>query len=210
MKRIIVVLIFSCVVLINAQSDENSNCLRCHGMKTLSKRIENTGGIKNLAVNKTLFDESHHGELVCTDCHSSDFESFPHPKESYEEFDCEDCHDNELDVKGVQLGKVSEAVNNSVHKELEFKCSTCHDPHTMAIKTSLNPKTTKLISANNQVCFDCHISDNEYQQKAELRDLLIVHNWTDLNSTKKQNIECISCHADQTNTISIHKIFSKK
>ena len=81
-------------------AEDNQRCLKCHGHKyyyyyndwverDIKERMN-----PYLIIDSAMFYESNHRNFSCTDCHSEEFTTFPHPGELRMEpkFECLDCH----------------------------------------------------------------------------------------------------------------------
>ncbi|MCK4880756.1 MAG: hypothetical protein KAS82_08855, partial [Bacteroidales bacterium] len=85
---------------VNDFVEDNEACLRCHGeMKFI---IEDPGSGRSThermypdrIIDREAYYTSVHKTFSCTDCHSYDFNTFPHNVETRveEQFLCMDCH----------------------------------------------------------------------------------------------------------------------
>ena len=81
-------------------AEDNQKCFKCHGHKVYHYYNENTDKTVKERMNpyflidSVAFYNSNHWNFACTDCHSTEFENFPHNGElRFEEKPaCIDCH----------------------------------------------------------------------------------------------------------------------
>ena len=79
---------------------ENERCFKCHGQSKYEYTNENLGRqVKALMFSERVIDrdkfyDSNHKSFSCTDCHSVDYVTFPHPGElrMEQQYNCLDCH----------------------------------------------------------------------------------------------------------------------
>ena len=91
--------------------DDNERCLKCHGQAKYEYTNENLGRqVKALMcseriVNREEFYKSNHKSFSCTDCHSEQYTTFPHPGElrMEQKFNCIDCHGGDEKFATVSL-----------------------------------------------------------------------------------------------------------
>jgi Zn finger protein HypA/HybF involved in hydrogenase expression len=191
---------FTISVYSQSYNDSNDYCLQCHSMQTLSVRDNDMGVIKNLSIDVKAYKESHHGALLCVDCHSEDFAKIPHPKKlKNKKLKCANCHDEDLTIKGKSFKKIRNEFHNSIHYQTmgdDFSCTNCHDPHTLAFQKSLIPEVNEKVIPANQRCVECHDLKYKFREGDPQRvNLRVVHEKEikeDKNWDKKK---CVDCHA---------------
>jgi nitrate/TMAO reductase-like tetraheme cytochrome c subunit len=120
------------------RAQQSSECLSCHGEKTLADQAGHS-----VYVNGAKQKASVHGSLDCTTCHIS-IKEYPHPDHPTA-VDCSTCHSDEAN-----------AVAESIHaKASPEPCLSCHgDPHAVVpVKDSQSPVFTLNIP---RTCGSCH------------------------------------------------------
>lgn len=192
------VIVFASFIYTNAQNN-NSNCYICHGQPTLSLKDSTYGIIQNFYVDSVAFNRSHHANLNCTDCHSEEFTTFPHPKTALSEhLECLDCHDNDLVIQGKKFSKINNELKKSVHYQAmgnKPDCSFCHDPHTIKLKTSPLWKIRNAYPIEDQMCVECHDTEYKWFKGGKQRvNLKAIHSTVSNNIQKWQEKKCIDCH----------------
>lgn len=206
------------VIILKAQDEKalmpesNLVCLKCHGHKYYSFFNE----YKDLTERKLMnpyfvidsisYLEGEHKGHSCTDCHSSDYETYPHIAELKIEpkMTCVDCHDFEV---------IATEVKKSVHVEAFgefFHCELCHDPHSNKLVKS---DMAELVLYNNNRCLNCHNDADKYQvfTSHENPQLLSTHNWLPNQALHFTRVRCIECHTSVTDTSdAVHHILPKE
>jgi nitrate/TMAO reductase-like tetraheme cytochrome c subunit len=191
-----------------ALNEETTYCLSCHGHETYEINDTITGEYAKLKMFKELqidllkFRQSTHGEFKCTDCHSSDFEDFPHPFSAKAEasYLCIDCHGDDEDYASYHFDTIEQEYLKSVHvteKGDDFSCWNCHNPHAYKLTDKTPGQLGNRIAENNSVCLDCHGNINSYNSLIgrEKTDLIKSHEWLPNQPLHFSRVRCIDCHA---------------
>jgi len=192
--------------------ESNGVCLKCHADRYYSFYNEYTEkeerGFMNPyhVIDSMNYLKGEHQQLACTDCHSPDYEKYPHTAELKIEpkFSCTDCHDFE---------EIAEEVQKSVHVEAfgdAFDCALCHDPHSNKLVKS---DMEELIRYNNNRCLNCHNDVDKYQMFTthEKPQILATHDWLPNKELHFARVRCIECHTSVTDTaIFVHNIVPKE
>lgn len=190
-------------------AEDNHQCFKCHGHKTYHYYNENfERTIKErmnpyFIIDSVEYYESNHWNFGCTDCHSYDYGTFPHPRElRMEELpECLLCHEGDDEHAEYQFEKIEEEFHNSVHSTKhsdEFTCWMCHNPHSYKINARTNEKVLKTIEYDNSICLSCHADIDKYQLMSDITNpnLLVKHEWLPNQALHFQNVRCIECHAE--------------
>lgn len=208
---------------VSPYAEDNNRCFKCHGQPKYEYTNENLGKqVKALMcveriVNKEDFYRSNHKSFSCTDCHSSEYETFPHSGElrMEQKLTCLDCHGGDENYAQYHFEAVDSAYQQSTHFKLEsegFSCWSCHNPHSykISVRTSDNFKET--IKYDNAICLNCHSDFNRYQLLSEKEEINVVrkHEWLPNQASHFASVRCIECHTklDKTSRIS-HQIMPK-
>jgi hypothetical protein len=211
-------LFVSQAIILQAQDEEaimpesNHVCLKCHGHKYYSFFNE----YKDLTERKLMnpyfvidsvsYLQGEHKGHSCTDCHSSDYENYPHIADLkiQPKMTCVDCHDFEV---------IATEVKKSVHVEAFgefFHCELCHDPHSNKLVKS---DMAELVLYNNNRCLNCHNDADKYQvfTSHENPQLLSTHDWLPNQALHFTRVRCIECHTSVTDTSdAVHHILPKE
>lgn len=186
---------------------ENSHCLSCHANQTYSffnewlevetKRMMNPFYI----IDSTMMAGGVHGTFKCTDCHSADYETYPHNAELKLEplATCIDCHGGDDTYADYQFDKIEEEFHKSVHFQTSgesFSCSKCHNQHYYQATARNSSKVSEIVTYNNNMCLSCHDNVLKFQtvSSEENPQLSQVHDWLPNQELHFQNVRCIECH----------------
>lgn len=190
-------------------AEENHQCLKCHGNKTfhyyndyLEKEVRERMNPYYI-VDSVEFYTSNHWNFSCLDCHSYEYESFPHPNElRFEELPaCLDCHGGDETYEDRSWERIDEEFQKSVHStkhNMDFNCNMCHNPHTYKINVRTNENIKEVIQYDNGICLSCHADINKYQLIVDFvnPNVLETHGWLPNQALHWQNVRCIECHVE--------------
>ena len=215
---------------IKAQTDkkaENANfnekCLKCHGQSKYKYNNPESGTevtkrmyIETI-INRSQFAESNHRNFKCTDCHSEDYDSFPHPGRLRMEtkYACIDCHGGDEKYAKFKFEQIEAEFQASVHSTKhsdDFNCWMCHNPHTYKINARSDEKIKDIVAYDNAICLNCHADITKYQMLTDKVNPNIVqkHQWLPNQALHFKNVRCIECHARANDSILVaHNIQPK-
>lgn len=190
-----------------AEENENS-CLHCHGESLYSFENEWTEEMDTRIMNpfyrvdREEFYQSNHYNFRCTDCHSSDYEAFPHSGELRMEpaYTCMDCHEGDDDYAHFKFEVIQEEFEKSVHYEgyeFTFSCWKCHNPH--SYKTMVrdsNSRLLEVIEVSNSMCLECHDGGDKYLviKNEEIPSMTESHKWLPNQKQHFKKVRCLECH----------------
>jgi hypothetical protein len=204
---------------------ENENCFKCHGQSKYS--YENSESKKKatkkmyaeLIIDRSVFYESNHREFKCIDCHSEDYNTFPHGGNLRMESkpNCLDCHGGDEKYAKFHFENIEKEFQESVHSEKhsqDFTCWMCHNPHTYKINARTNENIKQTIAYDNAICLNCHGNLSNYQLLTDKANpnLLKKHDWIPNQKLHFLSVRCVECHTKKINdsTLVAHKILPKK
>jgi predicted CXXCH cytochrome family protein len=203
---------------------ENENCLKCHGQSKYSYENPEQGKIvkkrmyTELIIQPDLFYTSNHRQFKCTDCHSEDYSTFPHPGNLRMESkaSCIDCHGGDAQYAKFHFEAIDTAFQESVHATRhneEFTCWMCHNPHAYKINARTNENIKETIIYDNTICLNCHSDYTRFQLLTDKKNpnLLQKHEWLPNQELHFESVRCVECHAEKKNdsTLVSHKILPK-
>jgi predicted CXXCH cytochrome family protein len=203
--------------------DDNERCLKCHGQAKYEYLNENLGReVKALMcseriVNREEFYNSNHKSFSCTDCHSEQYTTFPHPGElrMEQKLNCIDCHGGDEKFAKYHFEEIEADYKKSIHFKLEadgFSCWKCHNPHTYKISVRNSNNLKETVAYDNSICLSCHSDFNRFQlltDRAEI-NLIKKHEWLPNQAVHIANVRCIECHTKINNNIPVaHQIKPK-
>ncbi|MDZ7743034.1 MAG: cytochrome c3 family protein [Bacteroidota bacterium] len=203
---------------------ENQKCLKCHGDHFYTYYNEWTeADVKErmnpyFVIDSAEFYNSNHDGFVCIDCHSYEYEEFPHAGYLRMElkYTCLDCHGGDENYAMYNFEKIQEEFEKSVHSSRHdetFTCWMCHDPHTYAINARTNLNVKDIVTYDNEICLSCHADIDKYQLLTEARNpnILETHDWLPNQALHFKNVRCIDCHARTSDTLLVaHEIKPKE
>lgn len=204
--------------------ESNTTCFECHTNQIYTYENDWTGDIERKAMNPNFildsaaFHQGVHRHFACTDCHSPEFESFPHPSEARLEpmYSCIDCHGGDETYAQYQFELIEEEFSKSVHATHNgenFDCWMCHDPHAYKAMTRGDFKISEIVQNHNQTCISCHNDPIQFQLVTDsLRpDLALVHDFIPNYNLHLKSVRCIECHTSQQDTMWVaHQILEKE
>jgi predicted CXXCH cytochrome family protein len=203
--------------------DDNERCLKCHGQAKYEYANENLGTQVNALmcseriIRRDEFYDSNHKSFSCTDCHSEQYTTFPHPGElrMEQKLSCLDCHGGDEKFAKYHFEEIDSEYVQSTHYKLEkegFSCWKCHNPHSykISVRNSNNLKAT--ISYDNAICLNCHSDFNRFQLLTDRKEINLIqkHEWLPNQATHFANVRCIECHTKLNDSIPVsHQIRPK-
>ncbi len=204
--------------------EDNKRCFQCHGQKFYSFENENSGRTERKAMNPNFvynsqdFYKGVHRNFACTDCHSPDYTTFPHPSELRLEamYTCLDCHGGDPTYAKFRFEVLDEEFHKSVHSTRhseDFNCWMCHDPHSYKRMTSGEFKISEIVSYHNATCMECHANSYNFQRisddiKPELKE---IHDFLPNFELHFSAVRCIECHTSKLDTMWVnHNILPKE
>lgn len=193
---------------ISEYTEENeSSCLRCHGGRTYTFENEWTEEMDtrimnpNYRVDSEEFYRSNHYSFRCIDCHSSDYEIFPHDGSLRMEpaYTCMDCHEGDEDYAHFQFELIVEEFEKSVHHdgyETRFTCWKCHDPHTYRSMARNSTKILEIVNVSNMMCLECHDGGDKYTvlKDDDFMEMTESHKWLPNQNLHFKKVRCLECH----------------
>jgi hypothetical protein len=202
---------------------ENENCFKCHGQSKYhyenaeSKKIVTKRMYSEVIIKREDFYISNHREFKCTDCHSEDYNTFPHPGNLRMEAkaNCIDCHGGDEKYAKFEFEKIDTAFMESVHSQKhseDFTCWMCHNPHTYKINARTTENLKETITYDNLICLNCHGDITRYQLLTDKQrpNLINKHDWLPNQASHFTNVRCIECHARNEDTLIVaHHIVPK-
>ena len=153
---------------VNDFADDNKLCFVCHGESKYQLTDESTGRVitrvlcQDRVIHREDYYQSNHKSFACLDCHSYDYEVFPHSLEGRleEPYACIDCHGYDEDYAHFQFEEIEVEYLQSIHHEAnpeEFSCWKCHNPHTYHISVRNTENLESTIAYDNAICLSCQL-----------------------------------------------------
>jgi hypothetical protein len=210
-------------VFVSQFEEQNNKCFKCHGQQKYEYANENLSRqvtalmCENRIVHKEDFYQSNHKSFACTDCHSADYETFPHSGElrMEEKFNCLDCHGGDEAYAKYHFEQIDAEYQQSVHFKLQdegFTCWKCHNPHTYKITVRNGVNLRQTIAYDNAICLDCHSNFDRFQLLTEKAEINIIkkHDWLPNQALHFSSVRCIECHTQVSDSILVAHLIKPK
>jgi hypothetical protein len=211
---------------VRAQSvpGQNKTCLECHSSHTFSiynnwtekeeKRLMNPFYI----LDTVQLAAGVHNTFGCIDCHSMDYETYPHNGELKLEpmMTCIDCHGGDPNYEDWQFDRIEEEFQKSVHYEThgeQFSCSKCHSQHYYKATARTSSDIREIVEYSNNMCLSCHDNMTKYQLVSDQENpqLVEIHNWLPNQALHFRRVRCIECHTEVQDSLMVsHNVLRKE
>lgn len=202
---------------------DNERCLKCHGQgkyeytnETIKKQIRALMCSERI-VKREEFYKSNHKSFKCTDCHSDQYATFPHPGElrMEQKYNCIDCHGGDEKFAQYHFEEIDSDYMQSTHYKLQqegFSCWKCHNPHTYRINVRNSANIKETIFYDNSICLSCHSNFDRFQLLTDRKEISILktHDWLPNQAVHFQNVRCIECHTKVNNNILVSHLIKPK
>lgn len=195
--------------------DESKHCLSCHGETWYTLTDTSSGDsvrkimYAELRIDKSKYLEATHGGFKCTDCHSSDYTTVPHPESvKFEsQYTCLDCHGGDEQYASFHFETIEEEFSRSVHADSlkgTFTCWSCHNPHTYKL-SGPNADINRKVAMDNEMCLTCHGNKLHFEDLAgkTLPNLISRHDWLPNQALHFEKVRCVDCHGAQNDSIAV-------
>ncbi|HET6559961.1 MAG TPA: cytochrome c3 family protein [Prolixibacteraceae bacterium] len=216
--------VFLCVLNVYAyENPKQHTCLKCHSGQFYSFNNEVTGTVQKRLMNPyyildTLaLNTGVHKNFDCTDCHSGEYEAYPHQANLKLEplSTCLDCHGGDESFASYQFETIQEEVSKSVHAQVygdSFTCTKCHNPHTYYPTARTSDNVMEIVDYSNKLCLSCHNDMKKYKMVSghDNPKLVEVHDWLPNQELHFRNVRCIECHTEVVDSLMVsHNILKK-
>ncbi len=203
---------------------KNHMCLKCHSNQVFAFQNDITGkGEKKLMnpyfiIDTIAIKTGVHKSFDCTDCHSYEYSSYPHPSGLKLEpmSTCLDCHGGDPTFATYQFDRVNEEFQKSVHFQKsgeDFTCGKCHNQHYYHPTARNSGNLMEIVAYSNSLCLSCHNDMDKYEMVAghENPKIVQVHNWLPNQDLHFKHVRCIECHTNVTDSLMVsHDILNKE
>ncbi|HZH72217.1 MAG TPA: cytochrome c3 family protein [Mariniphaga sp.] len=205
-------------------NEKNKTCLECHSSHTFPVYNEWTEREERRLMNPLYILDTVklsagvHNNFFCIDCHSMDYENYPHDAELKLEplMTCIDCHGGDDTYASWKFDEIEQEYHKSVHYEKhgeQFSCTKCHSQHYYKPTARLSSSLNEIVETNNNMCLSCHDNMVRYQQvTGESNPQLVqIHGWLPNQALHFRRIRCIDCHTDVVDSLLVsHNILPKE
>lgn len=198
----------------NIFAEENENCFECHAEKyfviedTLFGEEKISEMCEHNRIPRDEFYHSVHWSFACMDCHSEEYNEYPHPLSvRFEDYwTCIDCHGYDENFAQFNFEEIDAEHMKSVHYKAtdgDFSCWKCHDPHTYKLLSRSSEDIRTVIVESNNMCLECHANEEMFAllSERELGNVIPQHDWLPNQSLHFKAVRCIECHAEVNDSI---------
>lgn len=211
---------------LNAQSYKNAQhhaCLKCHSNQSYSFHNDVTGKeVKRLMnpyyiLDTVAISAGVHKGFDCTDCHSTEYKTYPHQSNLKLEplSTCLDCHGGDASFAKYKFEEIQEEFKKSVHYQVygeNFSCSKCHSQHTYVATARNSSNVLEIVDYNNKMCLSCHNDMKKYNMVSGHKNpkLVEIHSWLPNQELHFAHVRCIECHTEVVDSLMVsHNILKK-
>ncbi len=212
------------VALSQTDSEENKQCIKCHSSQSFTiyndwterneKRLMNPFYI----LDSVRLNAGVHNSFKCIDCHSYEYETYPHNGELKLEplMTCIDCHGGDDNFASFQFERIEGEFQKSIHFELHnesFTCSKCHSQHYYKATARTSDNINEIVQFSNNMCLSCHNSMIDYQlfSDNEIPKIVQIHEWLPNQQLHFEQVRCIECHTVVEDSLLVsHNILPKE
>jgi len=207
--------------LVNDYVDNNETCFKCHGESMFELPNEMDGRVltrhmcQDYLFKREAYYNGNHKSFACNDCHSPEYETFPHPIETRleEYWGCLDCHGYDENFAQYHFEEIEEEYLQSVHHLAteEFSCWKCH-PHSYKINIRNTQNLKATIAYDNAICLSCHADFSQFEllTQRESINIMKTHDWLPNEALHFQNVRCIECHTKINDSILVAHLVQPK
>lgn len=205
------------------QDPQHHACLKCHSNQSYSFQNSVTGNeVKRLMnpyyiLDTVAISAGVHKQFDCTDCHSSEYGTYPHQANLKLEplSTCLDCHGGDASFAKYQFERIDEEFKKSVHYKVygdNFTCTKCHSQHTYKATARTSDNVLEIVDYSNKMCLSCHNDMKKYKMVSghENPKLVEVHDWLPNQELHFRHVRCVECHTEVVDSLMVsHNILSK-
>ena len=223
---LILIFLFCASSYSNAESYQDAQhhaCLKCHSNQSYSFNNTVTGKVAKKLMNPNFILDTVaicagvHKGLDCTDCHSPEYQTYPHQANLKLEplSTCLDCHGGDASFATYQFEKIQSEVKKSVHFQVygdNFTCTKCHNLHTYVATARNSSNVLEIVDYSNKMCLSCHNDMKKYKMVSghDNPNLVEVHDWLPNQGLHFQHVRCIECHTEVVDSLMVsHNILKK-
>jgi hypothetical protein len=225
-KEFFLITIYIMVISFSGFSQEESGkgkCLKCHSQNSYTFKNPYTGKDEKRLMNPynildtSLIAGGVHRKFNCTDCHSPDYEKWPHNGESKLEpiNVCLDCHGGDEIYAKFHFEEIDAEFQQSVHYTTsgdQFTCYKCHNPHYYRPMARDSKNMLESVAYDNNMCLSCHSNKDRFGLLSDkgLFDVMDRHEFLPNHTAHFRNVRCIECHTKVNDSLLVaHRILGK-
>jgi len=223
---LISIYLFCTSASIQAQSYKNAQhhqCLKCHSnqsysfQNTVKNKIEKRLMNPYFIIDTIALTNGVHKSFDCTDCHSSEYSTYPHGSNLKLQplSTCLDCHGGDASFATYHFERIDEEFKKSVHYKVygeNFTCTKCHSQHTYKATARTSSDVLEIVDYSNKMCLSCHNDMKKYKMVSghDNPKLIQVHEWLPNQELHFAHVRCIECHTEVADSLMVsHNILPK-
>ena len=202
---------------------KNHPCLSCHSSQIISFHNDVTDKEQKKLMNPYYIIDTVaikggvHKGFDCTDCHSYEYSTYPHPSNLKLEpmSTCLDCHGGDPTFATYQFDRINEEFKKSIHFKVsgeDFTCGKCHNQHYYHPTARNSGNVMEIVAYSDGLCLSCHNDMNKYEMVSghENPKIVQIHSWLPNQDLHFKHVRCIECHTDVVDSLMVsHDILSK-
>jgi Zn finger protein HypA/HybF involved in hydrogenase expression len=203
--------------------DLNSKCLKCHSQSKYKMHNPNTDldVYKKMpaerVINVDMYYNSNHRNFKCIDCHSEDFNTFPHAADLLfeEQYKCMDCHGDDPKYEKYNFAGIEKEYQESVHAVRlgdQSSCWMCHSPHYYKTTAGATQDISEIVRYDNEVCLSCHTNKERFGLLTDKTrpNILEKHEWLPNQELHFKSFRCVECHTKVNDSLAVsHNIVDR-
>ncbi len=219
--------LFCTTGIVPAQSYKNAQhhqCLKCHSnqsysfMNTVKNKVEKRLMNPYFIIDTVGLTHGVHKQFDCTDCHSSEYGTYPHQATLKLQplSTCLDCHGGDASFATYHFERIDEEFKKSVHYKVygdNFTCTKCHSQHTYKATARTSSDVLEIVDYSNKMCLSCHNDMKKYKMVSghDNPKLIQVHEWLPNQELHFAHVRCIECHTEVADSLMVsHNILPKE
>jgi hypothetical protein len=206
------------------QDPQHHACLKCHSNQSISFHNDVTGKeVKRLMnpyyiMDTVALNTGVHKNLDCTDCHSTEYSTYPHQANLKLEplNNCIDCHGGDESFAKYKFEQIQEEFQKSVHFQKHgdyFTCTKCHNIHTYVPTARNSSNVLEIVDYSNKMCLSCHSDMKKVNMVAghDIPQIVDIHSWLPNQELHFKHVRCIECHTQVVDSLMVsHNIMKKE
>jgi formate dehydrogenase gamma subunit len=170
---------------LTAAEIKNSDCLECHGDKTLTST--NTAGVvRSVFVEAGVVAGSAHQKTSCASCHSDLTAKHPDDNIAARPVNCSRCHEEQALSYGTGVHGNARIARVHTGAHAAPQCIDCHGTH--GILSAAAPASPLYFSNLARTCGQCH--------EQESRDVIESVHGQALAAGRRDAPTCSDCHSE--------------
>jgi formate dehydrogenase gamma subunit len=170
---------------VSAAEIKNSDCLECHGDKTLMA-TNAAGVVRSMYMDEKLLADSAHSKVACADCHNDLTYKHPDDNIAAKEVNCSHCHEAQSLSYGTSVHGDARIRHIRTGDHAAPECIDCHGTHN--ILAAKSPRSPIYFANLTKTCGKCH--------DKEAKDVIESVHGQALAAGRRDPPTCTDCHSE--------------